>query len=255
MIPVVLPIVIALFTFLALTAAAYVVFAGADGLLGYAKRSAPGLAGREVALESAGAAIPIPFAAPGASPRVEGYALPESLYYHQGHAWVALQEDGKAVVGIDDFAGKLIGKLTSIALPKVGDRCKQGAKGWSLSQNKKSLDMLFPLDGKVVAINESILSNPSKLSEEPYGGGWLMKIKPKDLTSNLRNLLRGSAARSWMQNSAVELRSALSGDLGVVYQDGGLPEEGLADQFSTKDWVDLTTRNFLIEPEDSGRQV
>ena len=252
MIPIVLPIAIALFSFLAITAAAYVVFAGADGLLGYARRSIPGVAHQGIALEGAGAAIPIPSAVTGVSPRVEGYALPESLYYHQGHAWVALQEDGKAVIGIDDYAGKLIGKLTSIALPKVGERCKQGAKGWSLHQNKKSLDMLFPLDGKIVAINESVQKDPSKLSEEPYGGGWLMKIKPKDLTSNLRNLLRGSAARSWMENSAIELRSALSGDLGVVFQDGGLPEEGLADQFSTKDWVDLTTRIFLIEPENSG---
>jgi glycine cleavage system H protein len=252
MIPIVLPIAVVLLTFLAITAAAYIVFIGADGLLGYARRIMPGVSGQQVALEGAGPGVAISFSVIATPPRVEGYSLPESLYYHQGHAWVALQEDGQAVVGVDDFAGKLIGKLTSIVLPKVGQRCRQGAKGWSLHQSEKSLDMLFPLDGEVVAVNESVQKDPSKLSEEPYGCGWLMKIKPKDLTSNLRNLLRGSAAKSWMENSAVELRSALSGDLGVVFQDGGLPQQGLADQFSTEDWVDLTTRIFLIEPENTG---
>jgi hypothetical protein len=113
--------------------------------------------------------------------------------------------------------------------------------------------MLFPLDGKIVAVNEGVQKNPAKVSEEPYSGGWLLKVKPRNLKRNLRNLLRGSAARNWMENSASELRSAFSGELGMVFQDGGLPEEGLADHFETNDWVDLTTRIFLIEPEDSGQ--
>ena len=252
MIPVVLPIAIAALTFMALTAAAYVVFAGADGLLRLAQRTLPGTLPEEMAPESS-AAVSISPAATGAAARVEGYYLPESLYYHQGHAWVALQKDGTALVGIDDFAGKLIGKLSSITLPRVGERRRQGEKGWRLSRNEKSLDMLFPMDGKIVAVNERAVENPATVSEEPYGAGWLMMIKPRDIKRNLRNLLRGSAARSWMENSAAEFRSAFSGELGVVYQDGGLPEEGAADHFTMKDWIDVTARIFMIEPEDSGR--
>ncbi|MBI5115557.1 hypothetical protein HZA56_03740 [Candidatus Poribacteria bacterium] len=182
-----------------------------------------------------------------AAVRIEGYALPQSLYYHQGHAWVALQESGTAVIGVDDFAGKLIGKPTSVKLPRVGERCRQGAKGWIFSTKGRMLAMPFPLDGEVVAINERVLNNPEILTKEPYGNGWLAMVKPRELKRNLRNLLNGAIAMRWMEESAAELRSAFSGKLGAVYQDGGLPKEGLAECFDEADWERFADRVFMVE--------
>ena len=187
-----------------------------------------------------------------ATARVEGYALPESLFYHQGHAWVALQESGTAVIGIDDFAGKLLGKPTSIRMPRVGETCRQGATAWSLTRNGKVLDMLCPLDGKVVAVNERALDDPDIIAREPYGNGWLMMVKPRELKRNLRNLISGGVARGWMEESATTLRSTFSGELGPVFNDGGLPEDGVADDIDEAVWDQLTSRVFMLERNEEG---
>jgi glycine cleavage system H lipoate-binding protein len=182
-----------------------------------------------------------------ATARVEGYALPDSLFYHQGHAWVALQESGTAVIGIDDFACKLLGRPTSIQMPRVGETCRQGATAWSLARNGKVLDMLCPMDGKVVAINQRALDDPAIISREPYGNGWLMMVEPRELKRNLRNLISGGVARGWMEESATALRSMFSGQVGPVYNDGGLPEDGLADDIDEAVWNELTSKVFLLD--------
>ena len=188
-----------------------------------------------------------------ATARVEGYALPDSLFYHQGHAWVALQDSGAAVIGIDDFASKLLGAPTSIHMPRVGETCRQGATAWSLTRNGKALDMLCPIDGKVVAVNERALADPDIISREPYGNGWLIMVKPRELKRNLRNLISGGVARGWMEESAATLRSTFSGEVGPVYNDGGLPEEGLADDIDEAVWDELTNRVFMLDRSGESR--
>lgn len=203
-----------------------------------------------------GAAIPVPSpimflpSAGDGVPRVEGYAMPESLYYHQGHTWVAPQEAGVAVVGVDEFVGKLMGKPDSIKFPRVGKRYRQGEKVLSLRRDGKTLDVLCPIDGEIIAINGRAIESPEVLPKEPYGAGWLIMLKTRDLKRNLRNLLFGKFARGWMEESAIQLRSMFAGSLGVVYQDGGLPEEGLATQFSAEDWKKLVKRIFMAERID-----
>ncbi|MBI4830069.1 MAG: hypothetical protein HY801_00635 [Candidatus Lindowbacteria bacterium] len=186
-------------------------------------------------------------AAKDSAARVEGYALPQSLYYHQGHSWVALQESGTVVVGVDEFTSKLIGKPTSVKLPRVGERCRQGAKGWTFLRKGRTLAMPFPLDGEIIAINERVLNNPEILSKEPYGNGWLAMVKPRELKRNLRNLLAGQVATRWMEESAADLRAAFSGKLGMVFQDGGLPKEALADHFDEAEWDEFADRTFMVE--------
>ncbi len=244
MIPIVLPFAMLGLAFLILTGLTLAVLVGSSSLAEFVRA--------RILLRPAPEGPMLEASAP-AIPRVEGYSLPGSLHYHPGHAWVAVQESGTALVGIDDFASKLFGRPTSVTLPSVGENVKQGAKGWTLSRKGKILDMAFPLDGEVVAVNEQAAGAPELLSEEPYGRGWLVMVRPKDLGRNLRNLLRGSAATKWMEESAMQLRSMFSGELGMVFQDGGLPEEGLADRMEAADWHELVIRAFTAEPEKSGR--
>jgi glycine cleavage system H protein len=212
-------------------------------------REGPDAAGEEGSHQSISSRAPVvilPSTREG-SVRVEGYSMPEVLYYHQGHSWVALQENGTAVIGIDDFAGKLIGKPDSMNLPRVGKICRQGEKAWSLRRNGKTLDILCPLDGEVIAVNGRAIESPEVLINEPYGSGWLLMVKTRDVNRNLRNLLRGSMASKWMEESARDLRAVFSGDMGLVYQDGGLPEPGLCTQFDSDDWEKLVSRMFMLE--------
>ncbi len=179
--------------------------------------------------------------------RVEGYAMPENLHYHQAHSWVAPQDSDTAVIGIDDFAGRFIGEPASISLPQVGESFRQGEKGWSLHVEGKELKMVFPIDGKIIAVNDQVVRHPSLISTEPYGRGWLFLVESRNLKRNLRNLLRHSVAKRWMEESALELRSLFARRLGAVFQDGGLPEEGLADYLSGDEWREFTRRMFMVE--------
>jgi glycine cleavage system H lipoate-binding protein len=185
--------------------------------------------------------------------RVEGYALPESLYYHQGHTWVALQDSGMAIVGVDEFAGKLLGSPDTVKLPRAGETCRQGAVILTLGRKEKQLEMLSPLDGQVVAVNDRVLDNPEAVVRSPYSGGWLMMVRPREIKRNLRNLISGPVARGWMEESVATLKSMFRGEAGLVFQDGGLPEEGLADQFTAREWRQITDRIFMIEPDEGGR--
>ena len=182
-----------------------------------------------------------------ATARIEGYAMPESLYYHQGHAWVAPQDAGTALIGIDEFTSKFVGEPSSLKIPQVGESFRQGEKGWSLRNDDKTLEMVFPIDGKVIAVNEQVIQNPALAAQEPYGRGWLLMVESRNLRRNLRNLLKGSVAKRWLEESAMELRSLFARRLGIVFQDGGLPEDGLADYINSDEWREFARRMFMVE--------
>lgn len=173
------------------------------------------------------------------------FHLPTEKYYHPGHSWAQLSEDGTVTVGIDDFAQKLIGKPDSIRLPKVGARVEQGAQASRFEVDSKAIDLLSPVDGEVVDRNPAVLDSPDLINRDPYGEGWLMRIKPSRIKSNLKNLLHAKLAAAWMETTESELRQMMSGELGVVLQDGGIPITGIARNLSGDDWDELA-KDFLL---------
>lgn len=244
-----MPIILALLTF--------AFFIGLNYLSNYVKKRFILRAAMEVAVPQNGSVIastagPEPTVAilpalDKATARVEGYAMPESLYYHQGHAWVAPQSANTALIGIDEFTSKFIGEPRSLNIPHAGESFRQGEKGWSLRNDDKTLEMVFPIDGKVVAVNEQVIQNPALVAQEPYGRGWLLMVESRNLRRNLRNLLKGSVAKRWLEESALELRSLFARRLGIVFQDGGLPEDGLADYINSDEWREFARRMFMVE--------
>jgi glycine cleavage system H lipoate-binding protein len=171
-------------------------------------------------------------------------AMGVKVYYHQGHSW-AIPESGDMVrVGIDDFAQKLVGRIDAITCPPVGSEVTQGKKGWTLLVNSKSIDMLSPVDGTVVGVNEGLLSSPEMISGDPYGESWVMKVQARKLSANLRNLVSGGTARKWMEEVSANLLSRANYHLGPVSQDGGAPVDGIARSLDRERWDEIA-REFL----------
>ncbi len=169
----------------------------------------------------------------------------EKVYYHQGHSW-AMPEGGNVVrVGIDDFAQKLVGKIDAIKLPQVGYEVTQGEKAWSLLAGSKTIDMLSPVDGKILDINESLLSSPESISKDPYGQSWLMKVQAPKISANLKNLLSGGLARKWMEGVRDNLFARMNYNLGAVSQDGGVPVDGIAKNIDHEKWDEIAKEFFL----------
>lgn len=176
------------------------------------------------------------------------FSVPEGLYYHQGHSWVMPQGAELVKVGVDDFAQRLVGTTNKINLPKVGSRIEQGDVGWKLGIDAKTIDMLSPVTGDVVAVNKDIVKNPTLINQDPYGKGWLMMVKPANQRATVKNLLTGKLATAWMEETADTLRERIGGDeLGTVYQDGGLPVSGIAKALSPDAWDKMAGEFFLTQ--------
>lgn len=179
---------------------------------------------------------------------IDWFYLADDFFYHQGHSW-AIPENAEVVrVGIDDFAQKLLGKPTDIQLPKVGSQIAQGENGWKLAFNDKSFNILSPVNGKVVEVNKNVIDDPELLNKDPYQKGWLLKVKPSKLKTDEKNLLAGGLAKAWLENIVDKLSNRITGDFGVVLQDGGLPIAGFAKEISPTDW-DKLAKEFLLTSE------
>jgi glycine cleavage system H protein len=176
----------------------------------------------------------------------EWFRMPEGeIYYHQGHSWAIPESDNVVRVGIDDFAQKLVGKIDAIQFPGIGSQVTQGEKGWSLQVGSKSIDMLSPVDGKIVDINKSLMSSPESISRDPYGQSWIMKVEAPKISSNLKNLLSGGLAGKWMDGVRESLLARMNYDLGAVSQDGGVLVDGIARNIDRDRWDEIV-KEFLL---------
>jgi len=177
----------------------------------------------------------------------EWFHLAKNVYYHPGHSWVRPEKNDIVKVGIDDFAQKLLGKADSLVLPEVNFHLEQGDIGWKVQSDSKLIDILSPVHGEVIAVNEDALKSPELLEHDPYDKGWLLKVRVPKMKTNLRNLLSGKLAVVWMENTIQTLREKMAGDLGMVMQDGGLPVSGFARAMSPEKWDEIAAEFLLTK--------
>jgi glycine cleavage system H protein len=175
------------------------------------------------------------------------FAAPASLFYHPGHAWARVDGDQAVTVGFDDFAAKLVGPPSAIVLPDVGAVVAQGEPAWTFVVDDTRIEMLAPVDGTVVEVNERARQMPEEAHASPYETGWLLKVQSPRLATNVRQLLPGRFARQWIRSLAEDLRGHPSPALGTVCDDGGEVVDGLAQALDPDGWEDLARRYLLVD--------
>jgi glycine cleavage system H protein len=128
---------------------------------------------------------------------IEGYNIPEEFYYDKDHYWV--KEDGDLLVmGMNDFAQKLAGKIVFVQLPEPGKRLEAGKRFAKVESGKWLGKINAPINGELADVNEELDGNPGLINEDCYGKGWMYKIKPDD-KAELDQLIHGAEAiRRWM---------------------------------------------------------
>jgi hypothetical protein len=100
--------------------------------------------------------------------------------------------------------------------------------------------------------NESVMHTPSLVNSSPYGDGWLFKVHPHKMTSQLRNLLSGRAAQQWQDVVRSQLNRLFSGTPALLYQDGGLMMRNISDRCSDEEWDNIVKQFFLVnEPANT----
>lgn len=176
---------------------------------------------------------------------VGGFKMPAVLAYHPGHGWAMKDAPKHVRIGMDDFAARVVGEIDSIELPARGRWLRQGERGWTITRGGHRFEMLSPIEGEVTDVNEEILKDPRQLRADPYGVGWLLEIHSPAAAANLKNLLHGRLAQSWMEESVAALYSKINGGAGVHLQDGGHAVPDVLAQVPEERW-DSLVREILL---------
>jgi glycine cleavage system H protein len=118
--------------------------------------------------------------------------IPQNLLYTKDHEWVRIEGD-TAVVGITDYAQGELGDVVFVQLPSVGAKVQQGQSIGSIEAVKAVADIYSPISGEIAEINPVLNDNPETMNQEPYGKGWVARIKPSNLAAERANLLDAAA--------------------------------------------------------------
>lgn len=135
--------------------------------------------------------------------KVEGYEVPEGLYYSKDWMWVKI-EGGKARIGVTDYAQKQMREIVFAELPRVDDEVEKGEPFGTLESVKAVSDLISPLTGKIVEVNSRAGDSPEIINEDPYGDGWLIVIEPANLEEDLKSLMSFEQAVEWYREIARE---------------------------------------------------
>jgi glycine cleavage system H protein len=139
------------------------------------------------------------------------FPIPLDRLFHRGHAWARPEADGLVTVGLDGFAAKLVGPLAAVALPQIGGTVGQGERAWRLvADDGRAVEMLSPVDGTIAEINAELARTPEAAQADPYGRGWLFRVRPQRLRANTTSLLSGTTAKRWMEEAVAGLQRTLS---------------------------------------------
>jgi glycine cleavage system H protein len=105
--------------------------------------------------------------------------IPDDLRYSSDHEWVRL-EDGRARVGITDYAQDALGDVVFVDLPEVGAKVAAGDAISEVESTKSVSDIYAPLAGEIAEVNGDLADNPERLNEDPYGEGWIFVLAVDD---------------------------------------------------------------------------
>ncbi|HBY59829.1 MAG TPA: hypothetical protein DEH78_08385, partial [Solibacterales bacterium] len=176
---------------------------------------------------------------------VDGFRMPATVRYHAGHGWVSRERKNVLRIGVDEFAAKLAGGIEKIELPKPGHWVRQGQKAFAVFRNGEKAELVSPVEGEVVEINQEVIQNPALLRQDPYGKGWLMTVFAPDEESVTRNLLPQGLVRGWMHEMVSRLYSLQPQLAGAVSADGGVAVDDLCSALPGAEWKTVTEEFFL----------
>ncbi|MCP4579712.1 MAG: glycine cleavage system protein GcvH [Deltaproteobacteria bacterium] len=107
--------------------------------------------------------------------------LPEDLRYTENHEWAKLEGDA-ATIGVTDYAQDQLGDIVFVEMPDSGDRFQQGDEFGTVESVKAVAEMYMPVGGEILEVNNALEEAPELLNKSPYNDGWIIRIKPDDVS-------------------------------------------------------------------------
>lgn len=123
---------------------------------------------------------------------------PEDLKYAESDEWIRVDGD-TATMGISDYAQEALNDLVYVEFKAVGETLEQGEAFGEVESVKAASEVYLPVAGEITAVNSDLEGDPETVNSDPYGAGWMMKIKITD-SSNLANLMDATAYKAYCDN-------------------------------------------------------
>jgi len=116
------------------------------------------------------------------------FTVPKGFFYNENDFWARI--DGKiATVGITSYLQSKLSDIIFVSLPQVGTKIEQFGEAGSFESVKAALDVISPVSGSVVKVNDELVNSPDMANSDPYGKGWFLKIELSDFESDKENLI------------------------------------------------------------------
>ncbi len=140
-----------------------------------------------------------------------GCKIPDDLYYLiEKHIWVRYEDSTVVTIGITDVAQHLAGKVIAVSPKKVGKVLTKGQSAGTVESGKWVGPVPVPVGGELVAINGALKANPGLINQDPYGAGWIVKLKPVNWDEECKELVTG--------DQGIAVYQQLLNDKGIVCQ-------------------------------------
>lgn len=110
--------------------------------------------------------------------------IPQQLHYTKTHEWIKKEED-LVLIGVTDYAQALLGDLVYVELPEPEATFDRNQECAVVESVKAAADIYCPISGEIVEINQEVIDNPQLINQDPYGRGWLMRIRPDESIAGL----------------------------------------------------------------------
>lgn len=182
-------------------------------------------------------------------------SAPANVFLDGGHTWVEVKPSGEAMIGVDDFAQRLIGRIDHVVLPDVGRKINRGDVLFAIKQDNHRAVFASPIDGTVTMVDRELPWHPEMIQSDPYKEGWVCSVKPRHLAEDLKRLFTADEARLWLKTETKRFQEFFAAQtidhrqLGQVLQDGGELAGGVLEFADDGTWKQFN--EMFLRPQDA----
>ena len=128
----------------------------------------------------------------------EEYVVPENLYYTKEHEWLKIEDD-TATMGITDYAQKSLHEIVFVDLPEIKRKVRQMEPIGTVESVKAVSEIYTPISGEIIEVNKELNEKPELVNQDPYGKGWIAKIRHENLVNELKNLMTSQEYKEYLK--------------------------------------------------------
>ena len=128
----------------------------------------------------------------------EEYVVPENLYYTKEHEWLKIEDD-TATMGITDYAQKSLHEVVFVDLPEIKRKVRQMEPIGTVESVKAVSEIYTPISGEIIEVNKELNEKPELVNQDPYGKGWIAKIRHENLVNELKNLMTSQEYKKYLK--------------------------------------------------------